>query len=69
MSRSDTTQPPGDVRFRPAGPGHHPLLRCGKCNQPMPNAGRKRVLYRGAKVWIGACCQTPTKPTTEGTTK
>jgi hypothetical protein len=56
---SDAIKPRGDVRFLPVGTGHHPLLRCGKCQATMPNAGRKLVKVRGAKLWIGKCCQTP----------
>lgn len=57
MSRSDTIKPPADVRYAAPGAGHHPQLRCGKCNQPMPNFGRRRQLVRGAKLWVGKCCQ------------
>jgi hypothetical protein len=57
MSRSDTVKAVPDVPFKPAGIGLEVRMRCGKCNQPMPNAGRKLQRHRGAKVWVGKCCQ------------
>jgi hypothetical protein len=57
MSRSDDYAPRPEPGFRPAGPGHAISFRCGKCNQPIANWGRKLQLVRGAKVWIGKCCQ------------
>jgi len=56
MSGDDYT-PRKEPAFRPAGPGLPVAMRCGKCNQPMPNFGRRLQLVRGAKLWVGKCCQ------------
>jgi hypothetical protein len=61
MSRSDTVKGAPDLPWRPAGIGLEVRMRCGKCDKPMPNAGRKRQLHRGAKVWVGKCCQAKDK--------
>lgn len=63
---SDDIRPRREGGFRQAGPGIHPQLRCGKCNQPMPNLGRRRQMVRGAYLWVGKCCQVAKPKATEG---
>jgi hypothetical protein len=57
----DDYAPRPEPAFRPAGPGHSISTRCGKCQQPMPNYGRRLQLVRGAKVYVGRCCQVKTE--------
>jgi Zn-finger protein len=61
MSGDDYTPRP-EPAFRPAGPGHTVSMRCGKCNSPMRNYGRRLISYRGAKVWACQSCQKQKEP-------
>lgn len=53
----ESKKAPADVPWRAAGIGLPYTFRCGICNQPMRNLGRRKVKHRGAVVWAGQCCK------------
>ena len=54
---SDNLRPRQQPTFRFAGPGSTWTMRCGECDKPMPNLGRRQKKVRGLFVMVGKCCQ------------
>lgn len=46
-----------NTTIRPMEPYGAVRYRCGACNMPIPNFGRRKQAVRGALVWVGKCCQ------------
>jgi hypothetical protein len=43
MTGEDTLRRPADTRWRHAGPGFNPTMKCWFCNQPRGQLGSRRV--------------------------
>lgn len=56
MSRSDTLNPPRDVRFVHVGVGHPSTFLCAACARSRPVPGRRLRRVAGLRTWVCAHC-------------
>jgi hypothetical protein len=53
---SDNVIPRKEPGFRAVGTGMASTFRCAKCGGFRQLLGRRMLLVRGVKQWVGACC-------------
>jgi hypothetical protein len=53
---SDNVIPRKEPGFRAVGTGLAGTFMCAKCSRSRQLLGRRKLLVRGVKQWVGACC-------------